>query len=160
MKLWNEVINLARDQRPFLLASMPAVLLFKRLHAVSVARSPLPAMIGSHMTEQKAPGTGNNPGLEPALGIVEATEALFMEIASASGSEIVRRNMELMNRELKALRAYEEDLIPDRQAEFDRLSACWAARDIPGLQILIGAYMKRRQDLAPEIIGQINRPRS
>lgn len=112
------------------------------------------------MTEQTAPGTGRNQGLESCLAIAEATETLFMEIASASGSQIVQRNMELMNRELKAFRPYEEDLIPDRQAEFDRLSACWAARDIPRLQILIAAYMKRRQDLAPEIVGQINRPRS
>jgi hypothetical protein len=112
------------------------------------------------MTEQEAPGSAHTPGPKSSLAIVEATETLFMEIASASGNEVVRRSMELMNRELKAFRPYEEDLIPDRQAEFDTLSACWAARDIPRLQILIAAYMKRRHDLVPEITGRINHPRS
>lgn len=112
------------------------------------------------MKERPPSGGTPNAASGHGAGLGAATEHLFMEIADASGNEVLRRSMVLMSQQMQAIRPYEEDLIPDREAEFDTLSACWAARDIPRLQILIMAYFKRRQDLAPKVAELINRPRS
>ena len=92
----------------------------------------------------------------PQDDILLATEALFLDIASASDAPL--KNAVLMvNKRRRLIGAYEGALIPNRDEELRALKACWAARDIPRLKDLIMQYYKRRSELAPQIVEMINR---
>lgn len=87
---------------------------------------------------------------------VLATEALFLDIAQDSDASL-REAVMVINQRRRVLRAYEAAVIPNREEELSELKACWAARDISRLKVLILQYYRRRQELAPMMVKLMNR---
>ena len=83
--------------------------------------------------------------------ISERTEALFQDICDASGNELLRNTIGLINAHLHIIRPYESAFIPDRQVEFEAMSQAWTDRDLPRLRELTTAYFRRRRDLIPQL---------
>ncbi len=90
--------------------------------------------------------------------ITEKTEALFQDICDASGNELLRKTIGLINAHLHIMRPYESAFIPDRGAEYEAMATAWSGRDMSRLRELTSTYFKRRRDLIPQITQIINRP--
>lgn len=90
--------------------------------------------------------------------ITAATEALFLDMVNQTENADLKANMAVMNTIMRQVRPYEAALIPDRAAELDVLSRCWAKRDIPRLERLLVAYFERRKALVPKLVKMINHP--
>ena len=90
--------------------------------------------------------------------VATATAQLFADIATSSPMPDLADTMLALNSTLAPIRAYETAFIPDLEAEYAELSACWERRDLVGLQRLIAAYFGRRQALVPRIVALIGAP--
>ena len=108
------------------------------------------------LPEPSLPGAGDR--LNGADEITSATERLFIEIADAFDDEGFQRSVRATNADMYKVRRYESALIPDLDSEFQALSECWKARDLPRLRMLLAAYFERREQLSPAIQKLINRP--
>jgi hypothetical protein len=100
----------------------------------------------------------SEPTATPPFDVGAATEALFDEILDRSNNPLLSISLNLMREESRLYRAYEEQFIPDREAEYARLLDCWRRRDKAALQRELTAYFQRRDDLAEKVAALIDRP--
>jgi DNA-binding FadR family transcriptional regulator len=80
-----------------------------------------------------------------------AIDQLFQEIISRSENPLLQTSLNLLREETLAIRAYEAEMLPGREAEYQRLLDCWRRRDKRGLQRELDAYYQRREDLAARV---------
>lgn len=94
----------------------------------------------------------------PFGDVAVATQALFAEIASASGDDDLVAAMTTLNTHLAMIRPYEAAFINDRDEELAALSDSWARRDMTRLRALVLTYFQRRRDIVPQLVTVINNP--
>ena len=98
--------------------------------------------------------TERPPHSEPgpdAFDVGAAIDRLFQEIIGQSENSLLQTSLNLLREETLAIRAYEAEMLPDREAEYQRLLDCWRRRDKRGLQRELNAYYQRREDLAARV---------
>lgn len=108
---------------------------------------------------QRPPGSDTERAPDAAdFDVSIATEQLFDEIAIRSGNPLLASSLNLMRDEARRYRQYEDALLPDREAEYQRLLDCWRRQDKAALQKEIAAYFGRREAIADQIARLIDRP--
>lgn len=110
------------------------------------------------MTQRTPPSDATSPANSADFDVGAATERLFDEIAIRSGNPLLSTSLSLMREETRLYRQYEATLLPDREAEYQRLLDCWKRQDKPGLQKEIAAYFQRREEIADQVARLIDRP--
>lgn len=90
--------------------------------------------------------------------VAAATAQLFADIAISSAIPELAGAMLALNKQLAPIRAYETAFIPDLEAEYAQLSACWKRRDFVQLQMLIGTYFGCRRAIVPKIVALLSAP--
>ncbi len=106
---------------------------------------------------QRPPSESDTP-MSPPFDVGAAVDQLFKEIIKEAESPLLQMSIEMMREETLAIRAYEADLLPDREAEYQRLLACWRRRDKRGLQKELAAYYQRREDIAATVAHRMAPP--
>ncbi len=105
---------------------------------------------------QHPPPADSEPDVPAPFDVVAATNALFEEIAKATGNPGLKDMMVRVNVHLAPLRSLETVYIADLKSEYDALSDAWTRRDLPCLNALLSAYFQRRRELAQQISHQTN----
>jgi DNA-binding FadR family transcriptional regulator len=103
-----------------------------------------------------APSAGG-PRSGPAQDALRTPAALFMAIARRSPNLEHARTVSGLNDRLHAVRVAEQAVLPELDAEFDRLSALLAAGDIAPLRSQVLRYHRRRIGSAAAILRQLYR---
>ncbi|WP_090643649.1 hypothetical protein [Asticcacaulis taihuensis] len=121
-----------------------------------IASSALYAKERTAMGQRTPPKDRDTPSAT-AFDVGAATDALFAEILQKANNPLLTTSLALLREETLATRPYEADLLPDREAEYQRLLACWRQRDKRGLQRELTAYLQRRYDIAAQVAARMDR---
>ncbi|MFT4077476.1 MAG: hypothetical protein QM647_18260 [Asticcacaulis sp.] len=107
---------------------------------------------------QRPPASETDPSNTPAFDVGAAIDELFEEILKSADNPHLNTSIAILREETLAIRAYEPDWLPDREAEYQRLLDCWRRRDKQGLRRELMAYYQRREDISDRVAQGIYKP--
>ena len=108
------------------------------------------------MTQQPPSSEPDSAGTPP-FDVGEAVDRLFQEIIAKADNPLLQTSISLLREETLAIRAYEAEMLTDREAEYKRMLDCWHRRDKRGLQRELAAYYERREAIAARVARRLNR---
>jgi hypothetical protein len=107
---------------------------------------------------QRPPASEPDPSDSPSFDVGAAVDALFEEILKSADNPHLNTSVALLRAETLAIRAYEAEWLPDREAEYQRLLDCWRRNDKSGLRRELMAYYQRREDISDRVARGELRP--
>jgi hypothetical protein len=105
---------------------------------------------------QRPPPSEPDAASTPPFDVGEAVDQLFQEIIAKADNPLLQTSISLLREETLAIRAYEAEMLPDREAEYQRMLDCWRRRDKRGLQRELTAYYERREDIAAQVANRLS----
>ncbi|CAL4869362.1 hypothetical protein MMA231_03654 (plasmid) [Asticcacaulis sp. MM231] len=105
---------------------------------------------------QRPPSSGATSADAPAFDVGEAVDRLFQDIIDSADNPLLQTSISLLREETLAIRAYEAEMLPDREAEYQRMLDCWRRKDKRGLQRELAAYYERREGIAAQVANRLS----
>jgi hypothetical protein len=105
---------------------------------------------------QRPPSSEPASADTPPFDVGEAVDQLFQDIIAKADNPLLQTSITLLREETLAIRAYEAEMLTDREAEYKRMLDCWHRKDKRGLQRELAAYYERREGIAAQIANRMS----